>query len=151
MRAASGIGRRRSAAREDATKSYQHRRDEIATAAVRVFNRLGYQGASVSALAVALGINRASLYYYISSKKELFDEIVREVVERNTAMLTAIAGNAATPRQKLREAISALMRAYGDRYPLLLIYIREDLTQVGNKRSSWSKHLRKLNRRAVEA
>ena len=75
----SGIGKRRSAAREESSAAYQRRRREIAAAAVRVFDRLGLQGASISAVAAELGIDRASVDYYISSKDELFDEVLRVV------------------------------------------------------------------------
>ena len=82
----SGIGKRRSAAKEEATLAYQTRKKEIAEAAVRVFNRDGFKGASISRVAAELKIDRASLYYYIASKEELFDEILREVIERNVSI-----------------------------------------------------------------
>ena len=63
----SGIGRRRSAARKDSSASYSAKRQEIAEAAVRVFNRLGFERASIAAVAEEMGVDRASLYYYISS------------------------------------------------------------------------------------
>jgi TetR/AcrR family transcriptional regulator, cholesterol catabolism regulator len=144
--AGSGIGRRRSAAREDATASYQRRRKEIGAAAVRVFNRLGFQGASITAVAEELGIDRASLYYYISSKEELFDEVLREVVERNFHIVERIRTSNTSPRRKLREAIIALMNSYGEHYPLFYIYIRENLSHVSDKRSQWSREMRRLNR-----
>jgi AcrR family transcriptional regulator len=143
---ASGIGRRRSAAKEEATESYQKRRKEIAEAAVRVFNRLGFTGASISAVAAELDIDRASLYYYISSKEELFDEILREVIERNASIATRILASKVSPRRKLRDLIIALMSSYGEHYPLIYIYIRENLSHVSDKRSAWSRHMRKLNR-----
>lgn len=151
MAAASGIGKRRSAAKEDATASYQKRRKEIAEAAVRVFNRRGFTGASISAVAAELDIDRASLYYYISSKEELFDEILREVIERNAAIATRILNSKVSPRRKLRDLIVALMASYGDSYPLIYIYIRENLSHVSDKRSAWSKHMRKLNREIENA
>ena len=67
----SGIGRRRSAARKDSSASYSAKRQEIAEAAVRVFNRLGFERASIAAVAEEMGVDRASLYYYISSKEQL--------------------------------------------------------------------------------
>lgn len=151
MGAASAISKRRSAAKEDATEPYEKRRKEIAIAAVRVFNRLGFKGASISAVATELGCNRASLYYYISSKKELFDEILREVAERNAGMVSRIAASKLSPRRKLHDVIVALMKSCGDHYPLIYIYVREDLTLVSDKRSAWSKHMRKLNQQAVDA
>ena len=145
MGATSGIGKRRSAAKEDSTASYQKRRKEIGEAAVRVFDRLGFTGASISAVSEELNIDRASLYYYISSKEELFDDILREVIERNAAIVARILGSKVSPRRKLHDAITALMSSYGKNYPLIYIYIRENLSHVSDKRSQWSKHMRKLN------
>ena len=41
--------------------------------------------------------------------------------------------------------ITALMSSYGASYPLIYIYIRENLSHVSDKRSQWSKHMRRLN------
>lgn len=146
MASSSGIGKRRTAAKEDATASYDQRRKEIAEAAVRVFNRLGFTGASISAVAAELNVDRATLYYYIGSKEELFDEILREVIENNAAIASRIQSSKMSPRRKMRDMITALMSSYGASYPLIYIYIRENLSHVSDKRSQWSKHMRKLNR-----
>jgi AcrR family transcriptional regulator len=149
-KATSGIGKRRSAAKEDSRASYQARRQKIAEAAVRVFNRLGFEGASVSAVADELDIDRASLYYYISSKEELFDELVRTVVERNLDLAKRIEASSISPRRKLRELITALMTSYGEHYPLFYIYIRENLSHVSDKRTEWSSYMRRLNNETVD-
>jgi len=140
------IGRRRSSARKEARASYESRRAEISDAAVRVFHQLGYQGASLSAVAADLGIDRATLYYYFSSKEQMFDEIVRSVLERNEHLARQIAVSRLSPTRKLRDLISAFVLSFRENYPLLHIYVREDLSQVTDKRSEWSAHMRKLNR-----
>jgi TetR/AcrR family transcriptional regulator, cholesterol catabolism regulator len=151
MTKVSNIGKRRSVAKEDSSASYQLRRQEIAEAAIRVFNRLGFQGASISAVAAELEIDRASLYYYISSKEELFDELVRTVVERNLELVKKIECSDLSPRRKLRDLITALMTSYGEHYPLFYIYIRENLSHVSDSRSEWSAYMRKLNAETVDA
>jgi AcrR family transcriptional regulator len=151
MTKVSNIGKRRSVAKEDSSASYQLRRKEIAEAAIRVFNRLGFQGASVSAVAAELEINRASLYYYISSKEELFDELVRTVVERNLELVKQIQASDLSPRRKLRDLITTLMTSYGEHYPLFYIYIRENLSHVSDGRSKWSTYMRKLNAETSDA
>lgn len=140
------IGERRSAAGKDPRASYQSRRQEISEAAVKVFHRLGYTAASVSAVAAELGMDRATLYYYFSSKEQMFDEIIRSVLERNDELARRIAKSAISPTRKMRELIMALMASYAANYPLLYIYIREDLKNVSDKRSSWSAHMRNLNK-----
>jgi AcrR family transcriptional regulator len=151
MTRVSNIGKRRSVAKEDSSASYQVRRQEIAEAAIRVFNRLGFQGASVSAVAAELKIDRASLYYYISSKEELFDELVRTIVERNLEHVNKIQTSDLSPRRKLRDLITTLMSSYGEHYPLFYIYIRENLSNVSDSRSEWSKYMRKLNSETSDA
>lgn len=142
----SKIALRRKAAKADPGASYQAKRQEIVEAAAKVFNRLGLKGASLSAVANELGIDRANLYYYFSSKEQLFDEIVRSVLEENDALARRIAESSLSPGRKLRELISAFMRSYADNYPFLYIYIREDLSHVSGERASWSEHMRSLNR-----
>lgn len=142
----SSIDERRAIASRDSSATYQKRRKEITDAAVQVFNRLGYKGASLSAVASELGVDRATLYYYFSSKEQLFDEIVRTVLETNDALARRIANSSADPARKLRELIVALMVSYAEHYPLLFIYIREDLAHVSDRRSGWSQHMRGLNR-----
>ncbi len=142
----SSIDERRAIASRDSSATYQKRRKEITDAAVQVFNRLGYKGASLSAVASELGVDRATLYYYFSSKEQLFDEIVRTVLETNDTLARRIANSSADPARKLRELIVALMVSYAEHYPLLFIYIREDLAHVSDRRSGWSQHMRGLNR-----
>ena len=76
----------------------------------------------------------------------MFDEIVRTVLEINDEVARRIADSPISPARKLRELITALMNSYGSNYPLLYIYIREDLAHVSDTRSTWSEHMRQLNR-----
>ena len=147
----SKMGQRRTAARMESSAIQQLRRKEIAETAVRVFNRLGFQKATISAVAAELNIDRASVYYYISSKEELFDEIVRTVVERNLETVHRIELSDLPPRRKLRDVITTLMSSYAENYPLFYIYIRENLSQVSDRRSDWSRYMRELNRKTSES
>lgn len=140
------IGQRRTAAHKESRASYANRRQEISEAAARVFNRMGYQSASLTAVAAEMGVDRATLYYYFSSKEQLFDEIVQSVLEGNDALARRIADSAISPARKMRELVSALMIGYAVSYPLMYIYIREDLAHVSDKRSTWSEKMKVLNR-----
>ena len=145
------LGRRRSAANKGSRASYKARRKEIRDAAVTVFNRLGFANTSLSKVARELELDRATLYYYFSSKEDLFDEIVGAVLERNHDLARKIAESEISPRRKLRDLMTAMMVSYGENYPLLYIYIREDLRQVSDARSEWSKEMRALNRGIEQA
>jgi AcrR family transcriptional regulator len=151
MKPVSNIGKRRKLAKDDSSASYDARRKEIAEASIRVFNRQGFKGASMSAVAAELDIDRASLYYYFSSKEELFDQLVRAVVERNLEIIKQIESSGASASRKLRDLVNALMTSYGDNYPLFYIYIRENLSHVSDDRTEWSKSMRKINAETVDA
>jgi AcrR family transcriptional regulator len=147
----SAIGKRRVAAEVESSEAYKARRLEIAAAAARVFNRVGLQRATLRAVADEMGVDRASLYYYVSSKESLFDEVVRTVVERNLEMTRKIAASKVSPRRKLRDLICTLMSSYGEHYPLLYIYLRENLSHVDPSRAAWSSEMREINRQTTEA
>ncbi len=151
MTKSSLIGQRRTAASKESSATYQMRRQEITDAAIRVFHRLGYKGASLTAVAAELGVDRATLYYYVSSKEQLFDEIIRVVLQENSALARRVADSGISPARKLRELLSAMMFSYASNYPLLYIYIREDLAHVSDKRSEWSAEMRKINRSIQQA
>ncbi len=144
------IEKRRAAAEADPV-AYAARRREIADAAVRVFDRLGFQKASISALAKEMKTDRSTLYHYVNSKEELFDEVVRAVVERNLELVLKISESKLHPRRKMRDMITALMTSYGEHYPLFYIYIRENLSHVSDARSEWSTEMRTMNQRTTDA
>lgn len=142
----SGIGKRRAAAKADGGAGYRLRRKEVAQAAARVFDRYGFQGTTISAVANELNLDRASVYYYISGKQDLFDEVIREASEENIATVKRIQESGASPREKLRKLSRELMASYGKHYPLLYVFIRENLRQVADKRSKWAQRMKQLSR-----
>jgi AcrR family transcriptional regulator len=146
-----GLIEKRRAAVEADPIAYAAKRREIADAAVRVFDRMGFQRASISAVAQEAQLDRSTLYYYINSKEDLFDEVVRTVVERNLELVLKIADSKMRPSRKLRDMITAVMSSYGEHYPLFYIYIRENLSQVSDDRTDWSSEMREMNRRTSDA
>lgn len=147
----SDIGRRRGEALRKGSESYQDKRREIARAAADVFNKRGFSATSLSAVANELGMDRATLYYYISDKQELFDEVVREASERNIAAAETALAAEGPPLDRLRTVITELMNSYAANYPLLYVYLRENLSAVDPDRTEWSKYMRGLSHRFEDA
>lgn len=52
----------------------------IRDAAIREFARNGLAGTSTQAIAQTAGISKAQLHYYISSKEELYQDLLRDIV-----------------------------------------------------------------------
>jgi TetR/AcrR family transcriptional regulator, cholesterol catabolism regulator len=148
---ASEIGRRRGKARNKSSDTYQQKRREIAKAAAVVFDKKGFSNTNLADIAEAMGIDRATLYYYVSNKQELFDEVVREASEKNIAAAEAARNGSEPPLEKLRTVITELMASYAATYPLLYVYLRENLAHVDSDRTEWSKYMRGLSHRFEDA
>lgn len=56
-------------------------KENILTTALRLFARDGYEAVSVSAIAGKLGITKGALYRHYESKRDIFDSLVRRMIE----------------------------------------------------------------------
>jgi AcrR family transcriptional regulator len=147
----SGIGRRRAAAQGEGRTAYTERRQEIITAAAGLFKTHGFRGTSIGQIAEALDTDRATLYYYIGSKEELFDEVVTDAVRANVDVALSIKDGEGSAPDKLRRLVTALMESYAAHYPFLYVYIQENLSHVGGTRAGWSREMRQLNKAYEDA
>jgi AcrR family transcriptional regulator len=147
----SGISRRRTAALAEGGAAYAERRAEIIATAARIFREKGFRGASLADVAESLGTDRASLYYYIGSKEELFHEIVRGAAEVNAQQAEAIRDGTGTAVDKLGHLITSLMASYSAHYPYLYVYIQEDLSKVADRRSVWARQMAAISKRYEDA
>lgn len=138
----SNIGRRRAAALQQDAEGYSNRRREIVEAAARLFRRKGYASTSFNDIAEELGTDRATIYYYVASKKDLLLDAVREAVEGVAKGAVAIRKSDDPAPEKLRKVVAALLTSYSDNYPNQFVYIQEGMTV--NKEQD--KHLFKLGK-----
>ena len=131
----SGIGRRRAAARDEGGEEYRQRRAEIVRAAAGIFKEHGFRATKLGDVAEALNMDRASLYYYVGGKEELFHEVVGGAVAANADAAEAIRQGPGTAPEKLRALVTGLMVSYAESYPFLYVYIQENLSTVSRDRS----------------
>jgi AcrR family transcriptional regulator len=123
---ASGIAKRRAAARKDASRHYQARRREILQAAATVFRTQGVASTSVDDIARAAGVDRSSVYYYVGGKDELFGEVVAGAVVNNVQLAESILSRDVPPEEKLHTLITDVMASYAEFYPEIYVFLRED-------------------------
>ncbi len=116
-------------------------------AAGEVFKREGFHGASIGRIAEALDMDRATLYYYVGSKQELFDAAVSDAVRANVATAESIRDGEGSAPEKLRALVVSLMESYATHYPFLYVFIQENLTHVAADQEVWAEEMRSLNRR----
>jgi TetR/AcrR family transcriptional regulator, cholesterol catabolism regulator len=148
--AQSGIARRRSAAREEGNEEYRAKRAALVQAAAAVFQEKGYEAATLNDIAERLGTDRASLYYYVGSKKELFQEAVAGTLDANVLKAEAILASDEPARDRLRALVTVLIESYEASYPATYVYIQEDMRRIASDTTAWAKQMRKQTRR-VEA
>ena len=89
------------------TEATQHRKDEMLSAAERMFSERGYQATSVRDIAEALDIKPGSLYAHIETKEDLLWEILETAADRFFDAITPIVESDLLTIEKLRRAIAA--------------------------------------------
>lgn len=139
--AKSRIAERRAQAKSEGGERYQVRRKALIAAAAQVFAANGYRAAGLDEIAQRADIDRASLYYYVADKRELFYEVVKEYVDKNLQMAEQILESDAKPRQKLEDLVTQLAISYERHYPSLFVFMQEDIGKMAEARSGVGKKL----------
>lgn len=78
------------------------RKQRIIDTAVRIFHEKGYHAATLDDVARELGLTKAALYHYVSSKEELLSIIYIQALESFFETAYQIGELALTPPEKLR-------------------------------------------------
>jgi TetR/AcrR family transcriptional regulator, cholesterol catabolism regulator len=143
----SAIGRRREARKPSGSQEYEARRRELIEAAAAVFKEKGYEAATLNDIAERIGADRASLYYYVASKHELFEEAVKGVLESNLEEAERVLAGEGDARGKLQLIIERLISSYEENYPHTYLYIQEDMRRVATYNSDWSREMIRKTRR----
>jgi len=144
----SKIAKRRQSARADGGRDYIARRDELIAIAARLFRENGFEGTTLADVAKRARLDRATVYYYVGNKQELFQTSIDGVLAENMATAELLlAESTISAREKLRLLAVHLLSSYDRNYPQMFVYIQEQMHQVGNDPSKWAKDMMKKNRR----
>jgi AcrR family transcriptional regulator len=104
------------------------RREEILTAAIKVFGKKGFAATGVGDVAEAAKIAKGTLYLYFESKEEIYATALRLAIERLQAYSNERTQAAKGVRERLAVAISVRMEFWHEQlnlYRLLLTVGRE--------------------------
>ena len=113
------------AAVKTAPRPVSAREDEILAAAARIFREKGYHGTSVRDIAESVGLLKGSLYHYIRSKEELLARLFEGALEGTVRELEAIAKSDASASDRLRDMVTAYVRAVTANLDAVGLYLRE--------------------------
>jgi TetR/AcrR family transcriptional regulator len=95
-------------------KDYDDKRDAMLHKAAIVFSRDGYDRASMAQLAGELGVSKALLYHYYTSKEALLFDIVQNHLAALVEVVEEADDAALEPAERLEALVTALLEAYRD-------------------------------------
>lgn len=100
----------------------------IKKAALEVFLKTGYDGARMQEIADLAGVNKAMLYYYYSSKANLFEHVVTEVMMDMIPTLEAVITSDLPFIEKIKSFISVNFKKHQDN-PEILPFVFSELSK----------------------
>jgi TetR/AcrR family transcriptional regulator len=95
-------------------RDYDDKRAAMLHRAALAFARDGYDRASMAGLAAELGVSKALLYHYYTSKEALLFDIIRNHLAALVDAVDAADDPALSPEERLFNLVSALLEAYRD-------------------------------------
>lgn len=132
------------------------RRDELLTAAQRLFSQRGYEATSVRDIADALAMKAGSLYAHIETKEDLLWEILCRAADRFFEAVQPIVDSNQVTIEKLRRLIAAHVRVITESAEAAAVYNTEwrHLTEPRRKefaarRDDYERIVRALVRDAI--
>jgi AcrR family transcriptional regulator len=96
-------------------------RDELLTAALRVFARRGYRQAGVDEIAAEAGYSKGALYWHFSGKEELLMALLEERIDAPLRDRVALLASAPPERDMSVEATRAFAQQLGEQREAMLL------------------------------
>lgn len=112
---------------------------EIIAVAARLFKEKGYRATTLEDIALAVGMLKGSLYYYIRSKEELLYLVVRDPIRQVYSKLEEIVTSDAPTTTKIAQAITNHMTVFHQHYPHIAVYLHD-----------YHHHLQPLHKNVIE-
>lgn len=142
MSKVSNMQRRRHTAKTDANPDWVAKHAELLRIAARMFKEQGFQNTRLVDIATEAGLDRATVYYYVGSKEELFHETVDVVLDSNIRLSAVLLANKKLRSiERLHAIFVSLMVSYEENYPATFVYIQEQMHQVASQETAWAQDI----------
>ncbi|ATY83664.1 TetR/AcrR family transcriptional regulator [Kyrpidia spormannii] len=99
--------------------------EEIAAAAIQLFEQKGYHATSVQDIADAVGLQKGSLYHYIASKEELLLKITHQAISGFVRRLEEIIDTDLPVEERFRQGIRTHMQYITQYLSMSTVLLRE--------------------------
>jgi len=100
-------------------------REDILEAAAQVFRQKGFHGASMSDIAAAVSLQKASLYHHVSSKQEILFELLERALELLLERISAITTQKISAEEKLHRMIREYLQILIENIDLAAVLLFE--------------------------
>lgn len=108
-------------------------RPDIIEAATRIFSERGYHAASMSDIADAVGIRKASLYHHVRKKEDLLFAIHETLVDELIDETLTVSSSSAAPAEKVRELLLLTMRFIARNRDGVAVFLSERHAVTGER------------------
>ena len=92
---------------------YDDKRNAILSASARAFADTGFDGASMSQIALACGVSKALLYHYYTNKEQLLFDVIEAHLEELVAAVREVDAGP-DPEDRLVRLCTVILEAYRD-------------------------------------
>lgn len=100
-------------------------REGILEAAARIFSEKGFHATSMSDIAEAVNLQKASLYYHFENKQEILITLLDAALDLINKRLEEVLTLSMSPEEKLREAMITYMQTIADNQSLAAVLLLE--------------------------
>ena len=100
-------------------------RDKILEAAAQIFSQKGYHATSMSDIASAVNLQKASLYHHINSKQEILLSLLDEALDLLTGRMNEVLFQPLPADQKLKIAMEIYLETLAEQRDLAAILLLE--------------------------
>ena len=126
-----GLPRKRGRPRNvEPSVEYRERLETIVSEAAKVFHASGYEAGSLDDVAAAIGLKKASLYYYVKRKSDLLRLVFERAITVSLSEVDQLAA-VADPRERLAGLIRYQATLVASDPPLLRGLLRAALGAPG--------------------
>lgn len=105
--------------------TFTTRQEDIVRAAASVFQRLGYDKSTLDEVAQDLGVSKASIYYYFTSKEEVLYAICDQVTAYSNEQVAAILARPISARERVTALIEAMANTLRGWQPHVTVLYQE--------------------------
>ena len=100
-------------------------RNEILDASAQIFSQKGYHGTSMQDIAIAVNLQKASLYHHVSSKQEILFDLLNRGLDILITQVEEAVDEPGSPDERLRRATCAYLTTMTDYQDLASVLLLE--------------------------